>query len=82
MKEISIIVIIIAVLNIAAIIFFVLKGYQLNKKRENLQPGDIVRFNLDESIEVGKIDRIVNKYWVSIETIDGNVYTVNKKHVY
>jgi len=82
MKEISTIVIIIAVLNIAAIIFFVYKGYKLSKKRENLKEGDIVRFNLDESIEVGKIDRIINKYWVSIETIDGNVYTVNKKHVY
>ena len=62
MKEINTIVIIIAVLNIVAIIFFVYKGYKLSKKRENLKEGDIVRFNLDESIEVGKIDRIINKY--------------------
>ena len=74
--------IIINVSMLAIIFFLLVKAYQLSKKRENLKPGDIVRFYLNESVESGRVDRIINEYWISIETIDGNVYTVSKKYVY
>ena len=74
--------IIINVLMLTIIVFLLVKAYQLSKKRENLKQGDIVRFYLNESVEVGTVDRFINDDWISIETIDGNVYTVNKKNVY
>jgi len=74
--------IIINILMLTIIVFLLVKAYQLSKKRKNLKPGDIVRFKLNESVEAGRVDRIINEYWISIETIDGNVYTVNKKNVY
>jgi len=74
--------IIINALMLTIIVFLLVKAYQLSKKRENLKQGDIVRFYLNESVEAGRVDRIINEYLISIETIDGDVYTVNKKYVY